>query len=57
MFFSVAITIGFNQSVYIVNEQATDIIVEISVVVVSGSTSIPIFVDSNYQDGSVIGLH
>ena len=57
VFLTVDISIGFNQSVYIVNEQATDIDVGFSVVVFNGSTSIPIFVDSFYKNGSAIGLY
>ena len=57
MFLSVAITIGFNQSVYTVIEQASDTTVGFPVVVVSGATSITIFLDLNYQDGSAKGLY
>lgn len=57
MFLSVAITLAFNQSVYTVNEQATDTTAGFPVVVVNGATSIPIFVNLNYQDGSAIGLY
>ena len=57
MILSVAITIGFNQSVYTVIEQASDTTVGFPVVVVSGATSIPIFLDLNYQDGSAEGLY
>ena len=57
MFLYVAITLGFNQSVYTVNEQATDFIAGFPVVVVSGATSIPISVDLNYQEGSAKGLY
>ena len=57
MFLSVAITIGFNQSVYTVIEQASDTTVGFPVVVVSGATSITIFLDLNYQDGSAEGLY
>ena len=57
MFLSVVITLAFNQSVYTVNEQATDTTAGFPVVVVNGATSIPIFVNLNYQDGSATGLY